>query len=207
MNRYFAFNGLPGSFVLTLLLSGLALLSALVKPCTARWLCFAGMVMSSIGDIFLMRFRGLDRLFPNYFIWGAAAFMVAHILYTFSYRSLSASRGHRFFNGGVIFVMILSALSLIYILNVCHKRSNYSDLPLSIVYLAVISIGCCAIFSYAWASFPKRPWAILSAVGALSFFISDFIIGLGMLAGINRYSHLIWWFYPIGQILIILFCR
>lgn len=207
MNRYFACLGLPGSFVLTMLLSLTALLSALIRPSVARWLCFAAMFMSSIGDIFLMRFMGLDRTFPNYFIWGAASFMIAHIIYTLSYRSLAASKGLSFFNGGVVLAVIIALCGLVYVLYTCHHRNDYSNFLLVTIYLFIICINCASIFSYSWASIQNRPWTILAAVGALSFFISDFIIGIGMLADINRYNHLIWWFYPIGQILIILFCR
>ena len=204
MNRYFAFNGLPGSFVLTMLLSLTALISALIKPSTARWLCFAAMLMSSVGDIFLMRFKGLDRIFPNYFIWGAAAFMVAHIIYALSYRSLSLSRGIGFLNGGVVLAALMLVASLAYALYACIRSHDYSNLPLAAIYLLIISVNCAFIFSYAWGAFPKRPWTILAAVGAVSFFISDFIIGLGMLSNISRYNHLIWWYYPIGQILLLI---
>lgn len=207
MNRYFTCLGLPGSFVLTILLSLTALLSAIIQPSIGRWLCFAAMILSSIGDIFLMRFMGLNRIFPNYFLWGAASFMIAHIIYTLSYRSLAASKSLSFFNGGVVLAAIIALCGLIYVLYTCHQRNNYSNFILVTVYLFIICINCASIFSYAWASFPKHPWTIFAAIGALSFFISDFIIGIGMLAGVNRYDHLIWWFYPIGQILIILFCR
>lgn len=207
MNKYFAFNGLPGSFVLTILLSGLALISALIQPSPARWLCFAAMFMSTIGDIFLMRFRGLNRYFPNYFIWGAAAFMIAHIIYIMAYRTLAASKGLSFFNGGVVIAILIALASLAYIIHTCIQRKNYSNLPLSVIYLAVISLNCASIFSYTWSSFLRQPWTIFASIGALSFFVSDFIIGLGLLANIVRYDHLIWWYYPIGQLLLILFCR
>jgi hypothetical protein len=46
---------------------------------------------------------------------------------------------------------------------------------------------------------------VFCAVGALSFFISDLIIGLDALAGISTFGHLIWWYYPIGQILLNVF--
>lgn len=193
--------------MLTMLLSFTALVSALIRPCPARWLCFAAMFMSSIGDIFLMRFRGLNRYFPNYFIWGASAFMIAHILYTFSYRMLAKSHGLRFLNGGVAIAVVVALASFIYVLSACKKRHDFTNFPLVVIYLIIITINCSSIFSYAWASFLKRPWTVLAAIGALSFYISDLIIGVGMLAKIVKYDHLIWWFYPIGQFLIILFCR
>ena len=47
MNRYFACFGLPGSLVLTGLMSLLALVLALCFPTPARWLCLAAMLFSS----------------------------------------------------------------------------------------------------------------------------------------------------------------
>ena len=84
-------------------------------------------------------------------------------------------------------------------LAVCKNRSQ---LPLAVTYLAIITLNCMSVFSYAWARGTAGGW--MAAVGALSFLISDLIIGLGMLLNITRYDDLIWWFYPIGQALLIL---
>ena len=81
MDQYFRWFGLPGSVVLTGLMSVLALVRAVLQPTTARWVCFAAMFLSSIGDVFLARFAGLDRIFPNYFVIGAGFFMAAHLVY------------------------------------------------------------------------------------------------------------------------------
>ncbi|MBR6766972.1 MAG: hypothetical protein IKM02_03375, partial [Clostridia bacterium] len=176
MNRYFALGGLPGSFVLTVLLSLTAFVSALINPCPARWLCFGAMLLSSVGDIFLMRFKGLNRWFPNYFIWGASAFMIAHIIYALAYRKLAASKGRLpFFNGGAVIAALAATASLVYIVYICVQRHSYSNLPLAAIYLLIISINCASVFSYAWASFPRSPWTIFAAAGAISFFVSDFI--------------------------------
>ena len=59
-------------------------------------------------------------------------------------------------------------------------------------------------FSYAWSQGFSNLLALLAAAGAVSFFVSDLFIGLGMVTGVTRYDHLIWWYYPIGQILLIL---
>jgi hypothetical protein len=61
-----------------------------------------------------------------------------------------------------------------------------------------------AAFSLAWST---RGLHLLTAAGALSFFISDLFIGLGVLCGVRSRFILggIWWFYPIGQLLLIVF--
>ena len=44
----------------------------------------------------------------------------------------------------------------------------------------------------------------VAAAGALVFFLSDLIIGMGALCQVNQFDSLIWWLYPIGQLLLIL---
>ena len=71
------------------------------------------------------------------------------------------------------------------------------------IYLAVIGTNLAAAFSYAWAQRKTNPLTFLAAAGAALFFASDFIIGLGMMVRITKWDYLIWWLYPIGQILLI----
>ena len=200
MDKYFAWFGLKGALVLTMLLSLSALGSAMVFPSTARWLCFAAMLMSSVGDIFLMHFRAIEKNIPNYFIFGAAFFMLAHVLYTACFGVKIRANGAAYFNGGAIIALVIAAACLIYFVSICQ---NKSQLPLAMVYLAIITLNCMTVFSYAWSSGMGRPLGLIAAVGALSFLASDLIIGFGLLASIHRYDWLIWWLYPIGQALLI----
>lgn len=206
MAKYFAWFGLPGTFVITMLLSAFALLRALVRPKRAdRWICFAAMALSTCGDLFLTNFRGLMNRFPNGFVIGAAFFAVAHVVYLIAYRMLAKKRSIRFRNPGAAAGAVIFAGLLAYITWVCLERNDFTMYPVALVYLPVISANCCTVLSYAWGSLRKRPWTLLAAVGALTFLASDFIIGLGLLAGISRYDYLIWWLYPIGQLLLIAF--
>ncbi|MBR5869425.1 MAG: hypothetical protein IKZ09_00180 [Clostridia bacterium] len=205
MNEYFACFGLPGTFVLTWLISLIAVILALLRRKTYAYFCAAGMVVSSCGDMFMTRFGNIPEIFPNYFIIGASLFMAAHVLYIISYRLLAKSKGYRYFNGGVIAAIAIALACLIYFTVICCQRNDFSMYVLCMIYLAVITVNCAAIFSYAWSSAKKQPYLILCAVGALSFFFSDFIIGLDALAGIYDYGYLIWWLYPIGQILLNVF--
>lgn len=203
MDRFFRWFNLPGSFVLTLLMSAFAFVLALIFPSPARWLCFAAMAFSSVGDIFLMRFRGLDRIFPNYFVIGAAFFMLAHLLYTGCFALRIRGIGAAYLNGGAVIALVIAAVCFAYFTKLCMEPGRRSQYPLILAYLIIISINCMSVFSYAWSSAASHPAAILAAVGALSFLLSDLIIGLGMAADIRKYDHLIWWLYPIGQILLI----
>lgn len=198
MNRYFAWFGLRGSLVLTLLMSAYALSMALIFPSPMRWLCFAAMFMSSMGDVFLMRLGRIEEIFPNYFVIGVAFFMLAHLLYTACFGLKIRLGGAAYFNGGTIIALVIAVVCLVYFTGICQNKGQY---PLAVTYLIVITLNCMTVFSYAWSQ--ARPLALLAAVGALSFLTSDLIIGLGMLAGITRYDYLIWWLYPIGQLLLI----
>jgi uncharacterized membrane protein YhhN len=203
MSSYFSWFGLPGTFVLSILMSLLALTLALLRPSRHRWLCAAAMGVSSLGDVFMTRFMDIDLIFPNYFIIGAAFFMLAHVLYILTYRTLMKKKGYRFFNGGVTAAVLMALACLIYFTVICFRQGNFGMFFLCMAYLVVITANCSFIFSYTVSDFKARPIVILAALGALSFFVSDLIIGLGTLANINSFGYLIWWFYPIGQILLI----
>ena len=210
MSSYFAWFGLNGSLVLTLLMSLLAIVLAAIRLAGDKtrkyaYFCAAAMLMSSLGDIFLMHLDFIEQNLPNYFIWGAACFMVAHVLYTLAFLKLGRSKGYRYFNGGVIAAIVIALACLVYFTVICAQRQDFSMYALCMIYLAVIGTNCATIFSYAWSSFQKKPYLVMCAVGALSFFISDLIIGLDILAGISDFGHLIWWYYPIGQILLHVF--
>lgn len=49
MQKYFEWFGLPGSFVLSMLLSLFALVMALIFPTGDRMLCLAAMAFSTMG--------------------------------------------------------------------------------------------------------------------------------------------------------------
>ena len=205
MHEYFACFGLPGTFVLTWLISLLALTLAVIRRKKYAFICAAAMVISSCADMFMTRFGRIPELFPNYFIIGASLFMVSHVLYTVSYLTLARSKGYRYCNGGMITAVVIAVVCLVYFTVVCYQRNDFSMYFLCLLYLIVITVNCATVFSYAWSAVKKKPYLIFCAVGALSFFISDMLLGLEVLAGIYDYSFLVWWFYPIGQILLNVF--
>ena len=205
MHEYFACFGLPGSFVLTWLISLLALILAVIRRKKYAFICAAAMLVSSCGDMFMTRFGRIPEIFPNYFVIGASLFMVSHVLYTVSYRMLAKSKNYRYLNGGVITAILIALSCLVYFTVVCFQRNDFSMYFLCLLYLIVITVNCATVFSYAWSAAKTKPYLVLCAVGALSFYISDMFIGLEALAGIYDFSFLVWWFYPIGQILLNVF--
>ena len=106
--------------------------------------------------------------------------------------------------GGMVTAVVIAVVCLVYFTVICHQRNDFSMYFLCLLYLIVITVNCATVFSYAWSAVKKKPYLIFCAVGALSFFISDMLLGLEVLAGIYDYSFLVWWFYPIGQIIIII---
>lgn len=207
MDDYFRWFGLPGSFVLTCLMSFLAVLLALLQPSVHRTLCAAAMILSSFGDIVLMNFRGVGTRIPvSYFYVGAGFFILAHIIYICAFSHRIRQSGTPYLNAGFAAAAVLVLLVWI-VLTVAAFRKGRIDwvmYGLCFVYMCIIGLNCATIFSFA---FSAGGWYLLAAAGALSFFVSDLIIGMVKLAGISTpaLQNGIWWFYPIGQILIILF--
>ena len=205
MNSYFKWFGLPGSFVLTLLMSALALVLAVCFRTKDRWWVLAAMLMSSVGDIVLMNFRDIGKKMPiPYFYVGAFFFIIAHLLYTGGYLTMIRERGFRYVNPGfwTAVGVVLAAGVLLTILSLRDRSANWVMYGVCILYMFIIGTACATIFSFAWS---VRSWRSIAALGALSFFISDYIIGIDKLMGFTTpaLQDAIWWFYPIGQILII----
>ena len=207
MSGYFAWFGLPGSLVLTTLLSLFALMLAVIFGGTDRWICFAAMLLSSCGDIFLMNLDFIRSRFANYFVIGAAFFMISHLVYAAAFLRLSKQNAYPIGGSGVITALIVSAAALIIIGGLMLKNGPFtpSALILSLIYLAIITVNMACVFGFSFhAAADGHLWRLISAVGVLSFFVSDCIIGLDILCGIGSFGHLIWWFYPIGQFLLLI---
>ena len=207
MHGWFAWFGLPGTFVLTMLLSALAVLLAVCFPSKPRWICAAAMVFSSLGDIMLMDFRHISRYLPiPAFYVGAVLFMVAHVLYLAAF-ALRIRRARKpLVNWGLIAALVIVVVAGASLLWPALHRPRIPWLMVGVctLYLLIIGANFCTIWSYTAS---RGRWRYLAAAGALAFLFSDWIIGLGSLANVYRpdLNRLIWWCYPIGQGLILLF--
>ena len=207
MTKFFAWFGLPGSLVLTLLLSTLALALALGFRCPDRWLCLAAMLLSSMGDIVLMNWRGIGSRMPvPYFYVGAVLFIAAHCFYTAAYGVLIRNGGYSYRNPGFWAGIALIVLVGVVVSVLCFRRVriDWTMYGLCIVYLCVIGCMLVTVFSYAWS---VRSLRSLVCVGAVAFFLSDLIIGVGKLLHFTtpRLQDMIWELYPIGQIFLLIF--
>lgn len=202
--RYFRWFGQPGALILTALLSIEALLLAVCFPSLPRWLCAAGMLFSSLGDIILMHYKPItDRLPFRSFEAGAAAFMAAHGFYIAAFAAAAARLGGlsilALATGGVLFVGLMVVLVVIDRRNAAPKPGR---MLLCTAYLVIISACCTAVFAYAAN---RGMLGAISAMGAILFLASDAVIGFGEVGGLRipRAGDLIWTLYPIGQALLI----
>jgi hypothetical protein len=206
LSQYFAWFGLPGSFVLTCLISLLALVLALIFRTSDRFIAAGAMFICSVGDIFMMDWNGVDTKvteLTGFGFTGPVLFMIGHLMYFWAFMILLTRFGHRFLGDGTFYGLGICTMTFIIMTALFIMRPD-RDIPtyiLGMIYLMVIGLAMLAVFSF---TFAEGKWRLISAVGIMSFFLSDFIIGLGWIGGINYFDQYIWWLYPIGQILLLI---
>lgn len=166
--------------------------------------CLFAMLFSFLGDLSLNCMPMNKR--PYYLLYtGAAFFMIAHLLYATAYYRLIRANNNVLFNPGAsiacIFIVLLFISSVVFAIYFKRKPKIMTIIVFSI-YTLVIATNFVTICSYSWSSLA------ISFIGALSFLISDFIIGIETVFKVKSETlrKLVWIFYPIGQILIIA-CR
>lgn len=206
MNQYFAWFGLSGTLVLTLLLSLFAIIMAAVFRTRDRRLCAVGMLFCSAGDIVLAGLFGISERMPGtYFYFGAGLFIIGHLLYIAAYHSLIASKNYplknKGFFGGICFTVLVFVVLTVYMLT-SGSFPGIVMYAVCLIYAVIIGSDLSVIWSYAYS---RKGIHALAAAGVLVFFLSDLIIGIGKLCGIHQFDEWIWWLYPIGQIGVILF--
>ncbi len=206
MNRFFRWFGLPGRLVLTLLMSAFACVMAVLFPSLPRLLAAIAMLMSSLGDIVLMDYKPITHsLHLSGFITGSLVFVAAHLMYIAAFGTRIYLAGYSYLNPGIAaaFVCYVLLVTAAIVLVLLRNTEVNSMLWLSMIYLFVITANCATVFSYAYSAHGA---ALLSAVGVLLFLASDYFIVLERACGIRSrvLRELIWWLYPIGQILLLL---
>ena len=167
-------------------------------------ICLLAMFFSFIGDI-LLNCTTLEKRPHSLLYTGAIFFMISHIIYASAYYHLIRISQKAFFNVGtytaIISLLLILAISIICLL-ILNQKLKPSMIFIFAIYIVMISINFITIYSYSWN------FNALSFLGATSFLISDYIIGIETVFKIRKDTlrKLVWFFYPIGQILIII-CR
>ncbi len=167
-------------------------------------ICLLAMVFSFLGDLAL-NCTPLDKR-PHWLLYiGASFFMVAHLQYATAYYLMIFESGKTFFNLGAslacTFIVLLFVSTVAFAI---YSKRKVRPMTIFVfcLYTLVIGINFVTIYSYSWI------FGSISFVGALSFLISDFIIGIENVFKVKSeiLRKLVWIFYPIGQIMIIA-CR
>lgn len=206
MDKYFSIGMIDGRVVLTTGLSLLAVILAVIFRTSERKGCCIAMIMSSLGDLFLMNFAHVEDWFPvPVFYVGMLCFVASHIIYAFSFIKITKRFEKPIKNWGIMGGVTIALLTLILCIYLFLKAGGGSIIFLvaCITYLLIICFNCAMIFSAAVSTKGAR---YLAAIGIVSLMISDLFIAFMMLGNIYQYESLIWWFYPIGQLLIIIGC-
>lgn len=139
-----------------------------------RLLVCAGLVFSLAGDVFLMLPR--DR-----FVAGLASFLVAHLLYIAAF----APRPPAFEAPGVLLVLVFCGIGLL--------RALWDDLGRLRVPVVVYAA---ALLVMAWQAAERRAVlgtepALLAAVGAGLFVVSDSVLAWERFAAKHRYGQVV----------------
>ena len=206
MAKYFRWFGLKGELVLTILLSSLALILALIVRTPERYTCLAAMLFCTGGDLVIMNFRGIRRYIKHLLPAGACLFAIGHIFYLMTYRMHFLHEGYRMSpdNVGLWMGIGLVAVGMIGGCFSCIKFGRKRMIPLIVFYGAVLGSNACMVLSYMWEAADVRPAAVLAGIGAVVFMISDFGVAIERLDRRHDWHSFVWWTYPVGQVLLIL---
>lgn len=165
-------------------------------------LCLAAMCFSFLGDVALNCTPHEKR--PHFLLYlGALFFMLAHNSYANAYWSLISQEGVRNLGAAAATAFVFLLFSMTVLTAIITKSVPKKSMILVFcIYTFVVGYNFVMICSYSYSH------KAISFVGALSFLISDFIIGIENVFKIksDTLRKLVWIFYPIGQILIIA-CR
>lgn len=182
-----------------------ALLLCIINPDSfSSKLCLLAMLLSFLGDISL-NIMPLNKRPHSLLYVGAFFFMVSHLIYASAYNYMIQLSGKEYSNPGAYIaygIMVLVLLISIICIYIKSKSLKTSMIFVFILYILIISINLITIYSYSWS------FKALSFIGATSFLVSDYIIGIENIFKIKNDTlrKLVWIFYPVGQILI-LACR
>ena len=207
MNRWF--DNIPfiseyvsGKIVLSYLMLMFSVLLGIIFKSNDRAICIFAMFFSFLGDLSLNWDFGENANRKKLFILGGFLFIIAHMFYCFSYYIKMQNNGFKFFNFGVILAIIVTLIVLLIFLLMSNKSKQTKLLHFGMFYLLLTTINYCTVFSY---GFSAKSIESICIFGGLSFLASDVIIGcekfLGLKSRVAR--ELVWWLYPIGQILLI----
>ena len=141
------------------------------KTSALSMLIVGALVFSWIGDILLM----LQVQFADLFIFGLAAFLIAHICYVFGFRKARFDEPGEinlsFVRTRVVFLLLIGG-ALIYML---YPNLEELLIPVVLYTLVIIAMGISALLRRGWTHDKSF---IMVYSGALLFIMSDALLGI-----------------------------
>ena len=188
-------------FAVTILLSAFAFARYAMMPDRIHELCLIAMLCSTLGDLCMMNHRGLPALTfkGKQFYAGMLSFAFAHVFYRQMFRSILTEPIAWGLGETVCFLWLLAFLV---IMNLCELKKSSAVFNLATgLYTGFIFANLASAINCAYYENGKY---IAAFVGVLFFIISDFFLLLReTYKDTTTIRKLIWFFYPLAQILII----
>ncbi len=186
--------------ITTALLSLLAVVLYLVRPCTLRKNCMLAMLVCSLGDVFMVNAGRIGEF--STFI-GAGLFIAAHIMYGMGFYQEIKDKKQKIINSNFVVALVIMVSSVIGLL--CFELTASVKKPvmfvLILLYISAIGYNVCSMFSYAgW----NKKLSVLLQPAVVLFYITDIFIFFDMLEINSELRKYVWHFYPIAQLVIIL---
>ena len=209
MNRWFdklpiISKFVPGKITLSFLMLLFAIIMAINFRTIDRTVCLFAMFFSFIGDISLNHKREHSKQSTRDLLIGGTAFIIAHLGYCIAYYIKLTVEGFEFANLGSFFaIILLITITVIFLLKAPTEQKQLKLFYFGIMYLWFTGIDYITIFSYAYSV--RYSISIIVFWGGMMFLASDLIIGMEKFWGVKSklLRELVWWLYPIGQIILI----
>lgn len=188
--------------LVTLFIIIIALALAIIfKEQKCRRFVLVAIIFGMVGDYFMTSKFGNWRV-----VAGGAAFAVEHALFIAMFVKLFKQHKLKIFNKWFVLSLGIFGISLIIFEVLTFTLVPQPNIILAFllpIYMLVICINMGFNFSY---SFQRKGTFYLFALGIFVFYVSDIFVFLGITKVTPSLSNVVWLFYPIGQLLMVLFC-
>lgn len=176
-------------------------LAIIFKEQKSRRYVLVAIIFGMIGDYFMTLQAGNWKV-----IAGGSAFAVEHAIFIVMFIKMFKEQKLKIFNKWFILSLGIFGVSLVIFEALTFAlvpQPNIILASLLPIYMLVICINMGFNFSY---SFQRKGTFYLFALGIFVFYISDIFVFLGITKVTQSLSDVVWLFYPIGQLLMVLFC-
>lgn len=186
-------------------LSLIAIACFIINPIKEQRICMYAILVSSVADLVLMDYQGIPRfIFGNKrFYVGMLVFAITHVLYTICFSSIFFENNLQLAkaNFGMAGALVISAVTIFLVIKLSEEKRPFFRIA-ALIYTLILCFTLTTI--YICADLLQEHY-IYAAVGITFFLISDVLILIRETTkDTNVIRKFIWFFYPLGQILIIL---